>query len=591
MIMTSLGKTAALPTIRRSMRLIAVFTFMLLYMHNFAHADNSKKTDNLRATYWEDMASDTSLSFDKRISGIDSLVKHGHHYSPQLIRHKAKLLSSQLMYAKSAATYDELWKMSADMPIDQKIDILSEWIVALGMAGNMSSAAKKSIMLLRLEKPDSLKIIESDAYVSLAFSKIELGMTNKAKQELESARRVFENYKQYASYTRRRDIEIALIRAEVSLLSIQGKHREALSAIKKAYELTDDKLTIMNLDGYLADIYLDAKDYEAAERYYRKILGTDYSYHNRAVAVCNYMSMLIDCKRYDEALKVLDDNISRIPFQVNDIVTSNLIANKAGALAGLGDYHQAYSLMLQSKQMRDSINTAFLSGDHLAIYELEQEATQKDLALRQADRFRVWFWIAIAVLLLVCVCTTWLALKWHNEKQINRSNASRLASVDNDHRNQMNIKEDKISLQSRELTVHALKLAQVNELANDILAMTDDKSESAASRLKNIQDRIRQHDIQYNMWDVFKTYFEQTHPDFFTKLYQLHPDLSPNEVRVCAYIMLNLTTKEIASLTNRSSRTIETVKYRLHKKLGLDDESTVAYLNRIKSTYTTLKKD
>ena len=307
------------------------------------------------------------------------------------------------MYAKSAATYDELWKMSANMPIDQKIDILSEWIVALSMAGNMSAAAKKSIMLLKLEKPDSLKIIESDAYVSLAFSKIELGMTNKAKQELESARRVFENYKQYASYTRRRDIEIALIRAEVSLLSIQGKHREALSAIKKAYELTDDKLTVMNLDGYLADIYLDAKDYEAAERYYRKILGTDYSYHNRAVAVCNYMSMLIDCKRYEEALKVLEDNISRIPFRVNDIVTSNLIANKAGALAGLGDYHQAYSLMLQSKQMRDSINTAFLAGDHLAIYELEQEATQKDLALRQADRFRVWLWIAIAVLLVVCL--------------------------------------------------------------------------------------------------------------------------------------------------------------------------------------------
>ena len=56
------------------------------------------------------------------------------------------------------------------------------------------------------------------------------------------------------------------------------------------------------------------------------------------------------------------------------------------------------------------------------------------------------------------------------------------------------------------------------------------------------------------MWDVFKTYFEQTHPDFFKTLYTLHPDLSPNEVRMCAYIMLNLTTKEIAGLTNRSSR-------------------------------------
>lgn len=148
----------------------------------------------------------------------------------------------------------------------------------------------------------------------------------------------------------------------------------------------------------------------------------------------------------------------------------------------------------------------------------------------------------------------------------------------------MNIKEDKISTQNRELTVHALRLAQVNELTNDLISMTEDKSESATARLKNIQERLRQYELQDNMWDVFKTYFEQTHPNFFKTLYTLHPDLSPNEVRMCAYIMLNLTTKEIASLTNRSSRTVETVKYRLHKKLGIDDESTVAYLNRIRTS-------
>ena len=175
-------------------------------------------------------------------------------------------------------------------------------------------------------------------------------------------------------------------------------------------------------------------------------------------------------------------------------------------------------------------------------------------------------------------------MKWHNEKEINKSNVHILATADMDHRKKINVKDDKINTQSRELTVHALKIAQLNELTNAIISMIDDKSESAASRLKNIKDRIRQYELQDNMWDVFKTYFEQTHPDFFKTLYTLHPDLSPNEVRMCAYIMLNLTTKEIAGLTNRSSRTVETVKYRLHKKLGLDDESTVAYLNRMKNT-------
>lgn len=569
---------------RRMIILFAACMFMAGCNIICLRADNRRGNDYLRATYWNDVVSDTSLPYYSRISGIDSLLKHENPGSSQLMRQKARLLSDVLMYSKSADTYEKLWNVSSDLPIVERLDIMREWIIVLGMSGNMSKAGKKSIEFLKLEKPDSLKILETDAYISLAFSKIELGMTDKAKDELACARKTFEKYKKYASSANERIMEITLIRAEVSLLTVQGKHKKALESIKRAFELADDKLTETNLLGYLADIYLEAGDYEAAERYYRKILDTDFSYHNRAVSVTNYMHLLISQKRYREALKVLDENLTRIPFRVEDITTSNLISNKSDALAGTGNFKEAWKLMRKAKVMRDSINTAFLAGDHLAIYELEQEATQKDMALKQAARLRIWLYIVIAVLVLVCIVSTWLAIKWHNEKEINKSNADILATVDSDHRKKMNVKEDKISTQNRELTVHALRLAQVNELTNDLISMTEDKSESANVRLKNIHDRLRQYELQDNMWDVFKTYFEQTHPNFFKTLYTLHPDLSPNEVRMCAYIMLNLTTKEIASLTNRSSRTVETVKYRLHKKLGIDDESTAAYLNRIRTS-------
>lgn len=582
--MNSHGHIDSSSKIRRLIVLFAVHMFMTAYNVIYIRADNRRGADYLRSTYWEDVVSDTSLPYYSRISGIDSLLKHGNPDSPGLMKQKARLLSDVLMYSRSAETYENLWNVSSALPIDQKLEILREWIIALGMAGNMSKAAKKSIELLKLEKPDSLKILETDAYVSLAFSKMELGMTDKAGQELIHARNTFEKYKRYASPANRRIMEITLIRAEVTLLTLQDKHKKALESIKRAFELADDELTETNLNGYLADIYLGAGDYEAAERYYRKILETDFSYHNRAVAVSNYMDLLISEKRYQEALDVLEKNITRIPFRVEDITTSNLIANKSEALAGTGNFKAAYLLMHKSKVMRDSINTAFLAGDHLAIYELEQEASQKDQALKQAGRLRVWLWIVITVLFIALLCSIWLAMKWHNEKEINKSNVHILATADMDHRKKINVKDDKINTQSRELTVHALKIAQLNELTNAIISMIEDKSESATSRLKNIKDRIRQYELQDNMWDVFKTYFEQTHPDFFKTLYTLHPDLSPNEVRMCAYIMLNLTTKEIAGLTNRSSRTVETVKYRLHKKLGLDDESTVAYLNRMKNT-------
>lgn len=586
--MNSLLLTKPFPETAHMIRKLAVLTllsiFHMMICHGtYAHEGSKGRADYLRAKYWEDVVSDTSLPYLQRISGIDSLISHGNHDSPQLVRQKARLLSDILMYSKSAESYEHLWNMSKNLPLDQRLDILREWIIVLYMSGNMSAAAKKSIEFLKIEKPDSLRIIDTDAYVLLAFSKMELGMTDKAGRELVSARDTFEKYKKYASPANRRAMEITLVRAEVTRLTTEGKHKEAVESVKRAYELADNKLTSINLDGYLADIYLGAGDYEAAERYYRKILDTDFSYHNRAVSVSNYMDLLISQKRYQEALDVLSENITRIPFRVKDITTSNLIGNKSEALAGIGDYRQAYQLMREAKIMRDSINTSFLAVDHLAIYELEQEAIQKDLVLKQSDRLRIWLWIAIAVLLLACSCSTWMAVKWHKEKLINRSTASRLATADIDHKNQINEKEEKIGIQNRELTAHVLKLAQMNDLANEILSISEEKSESASGRLKKIQDRIRQYGVQDNMWDVFKAYFEQTHPDFFKTLYMLHPDLSPNEVRMCAYIMLNLTTKEIAGLTNRSPRTVETVKYRLHKKLGLDDESTVAYLNRIKA--------
>lgn len=179
-------------------RMIALFTaciFMTGYNVVCLRAGSRQGSDYLRTTYWKDVVSDTSLPYCSRISGIDSLLKHENSGSSQLMRKKARLQADILMYSRSADTYEKLWSMSPDLPIAQKLDILREWIIVLGMAGNMPTAAKKSIELLKLEKPDSLKILETDAYVSLAFSKMELGLTDKARQELAYARSTFEKYK------------------------------------------------------------------------------------------------------------------------------------------------------------------------------------------------------------------------------------------------------------------------------------------------------------------------------------------------------------------------------------------------------------
>jgi len=81
---------------------------------------------------------------------------------------------------------------------------------------------------------------------------------------------------------------------------------------------------------------------------------------------------------------------------------------------------------------------------------------------------------------------------------------------------------------------------------------------------------------------VFKTYFEEVHNDFISRLKEKHSGLTPREIHLSAYIRMNLSSKEIASLLNITYRGVEISRYRLRKKLELSREvSLSSYLLNI----------
>ena len=70
-------------------------------------------------------------------------------------------------------------------------------------------------------------------------------------------------------------------------------------------------------------------------------------------------------------------------------------------------------------------------------------------------------------------------------------------------------------------------------------------------------------------WKMFLIKFEQKHHNFFKTLKECYPQLTTNDLRLCACLKLNMDTKDIASLMNLSIRAIENNRYRLRKKLDL----------------------
>jgi len=98
---------------------------------------------------------------------------------------------------------------------------------------------------------------------------------------------------------------------------------------------------------------------------------------------------------------------------------------------------------------------------------------------------------------------------------------------------------------------------------------------SALSDLKKTQNQ--------SAWNEFELRFQQVHEDFYRRLQNLLPSLTINERRLCAFLKLNLSTKEISSLTGQSCKSIEIARTRMRKKLKLTntDRSLIEFIASI----------
>ena len=81
----------------------------------------------------------------------------------------------------------------------------------------------------------------------------------------------------------------------------------------------------------------------------------------------------------------------------------------------------------------------------------------------------------------------------------------------------------------------------------------------------------------------FSLRFKEVHKEFYDKLLQQFPDLTPSEIKLCAFLRLNMTSKEISELTGQRLNTLENARYRLRQKLGITNSETnlVSFLAQI----------
>ncbi|HTK19948.1 MAG TPA: triple tyrosine motif-containing protein, partial [Mucilaginibacter sp.] len=168
----------------------------------------------------------------------------------------------------------------------------------------------------------------------------------------------------------------------------------------------------------------------------------------------------------------------------------------------------------------------------------------------------------------------------HDEylKQEAITNEQRIAKVRNEQ-----LQAD-LASKSRELANSAMNIVYKNELLQKISQEMTHLKDSSGKRLSEDQLRKIQKVIDDGMsderdWNLFESSFNEAHESFFKKLKAQHPDLVPNDLKLCAYLRMNMNSKEMASLLNISLRGVEIRRYRLRKKLNLEhDKNLVEFL-------------
>lgn len=153
-------------------------------------------------------------------------------------------------------------------------------------------------------------------------------------------------------------------------------------------------------------------------------------------------------------------------------------------------------------------------------------------------------------------------------------------------RDKMHLEEDVLN-KSKELANYTMLLASKKDIFSEI---TDDlkqlkesvKNDDSRKKILEMFQKLNQHKIGEEYMEVFDVNFEKVHHNFFERLKEINPTLTKRELRLCAFVKMDLTNKEISPLLNISLRGVENARYRVRKKLNVNHEDNfVSFLEGI----------
>lgn len=279
--------------------------------------------------------------------------------------------------------------------------------------------------------------------------------------------------------------------------------------------------------------------------------------------------------RFEQALALGRSADNRVSMAIS-------LESLSSAYDTLGDYKAALAAFREFKALNDSLYNA---ESRTTIARLEDEFRrdkEKKVFALEAQRKdavnarqRIWNF-ALAIALLSILLIAYLLFKVMRGRVRNSALKQETLRLQSEklEAEQAKLKEE-LEFKERELTANALFLLKKNELIAHIAArLLKARSTFRQENQKIVQDIVR--DLQDSQdehnWNEFEAHFTRVHSTFYQTLQERFPALTPNERKLCAFLRLNMSTKDISAITQQSLNSITVARSRLRKKLQIEGE-------------------
>ncbi len=382
----------------------------------------------------------------------------------------------------------------------------------------------------------------------------------------------------------------AKLRLAALFLDSPDKYNEALALVDKGVDLSKDLNFKINIaDGLLTKGLLLARmgKYEEAEKITKEALTysrpTNINHSiSRSLVLLGELSLREkDYSKsqayFKEGLEVAE-NAGLLTQQKDALMNLAKVNQSMGANLTALKYHQLFKEINDSIFQKERINKV---EEWKLIYETEKK--EAEIALQEeeiktlnekarGDKLQKGLYAGGMASALALFGLSVFGFRQRIKK-------NRIARE-----KQEEIYKQEIEHKQKELASQTLHLVQKNTFIQELkenLENLKNSPEKFKAEFRRIVMLLKKENASDKDWEVFKTYFADVHNDFDQKLKTLYADISEKEIRLAAFLRMNLTTKEIAATLNVLPDSILKSKYRLKKKLGLDKETD---LNRFLST-------